>query len=609
MMEQDEEPTYIVVRLVLLEKGTLVKLAPMDVDYLDISDMRSTLESHMRKHYATLTQGETLTISYLTPSAHTPKQYHFLITDLHPSPACLIIDTDLEVDIAPLDESLAEEAVKRKFASKGTYNGAGSTGGRDLVWQQEGGNAGGAAFATVDGAVEKDVYHYYRVPTQAEHKFYTIELVPTNGDKGDADLFVSTQTEQPTMMDHEYYNVDMGRSILDVSLPIDTSDSPFLYIGIHGYAPSTTFTLRITPHRDAPPPRADAQSSSSTGTVDSAPPGPDYAQCPNCHTYVPTRTLPMHRAFCERNNTLCGWCGKVMKKEDLPRHWHCEEAGCEAVGDVSEREKHREIVHVDLNCVCGASMPLPKLSVHRRERCPERLIVCRFCHLRVRAGGMSFSAKDLMLGTGLTEHESECGARTITCVRCSRNVQMKEVQAHMRLHEEERRHRKLGKELCRNEVCANWQAEKGENRNVLGVCGGCFGPFWTGRVDEGNKKLVQKMFGVYHEQLTKGCGRVWCQNPHCATSNKEPMEANEAAVKSLELFKGSLLAGGNGKGGGKYWFCVSDPVVGRRKGLAGDVSGVTGVGVEWCVRGLEVCGDDVEKAVEWVEREAPRVEK
>ena len=280
---------------------------------------RSTLESHMRKHYATLTQGETLTVLYLSPQTHLQKHYQFLITDLNPSPACVIIDTDLEVDIEPLDQSLAEEAVKRKLNLSSSSNSSFNDNVKPLIWN--------GVIASMEGTVAKDEYQYYRISTQADHKYYTVKVVP--GEAGDADLFVSTQTDKPTMRDHEYYNVDMGASRITFAIQPDT---PFIYVGVHGFAPKSKFTVIVTADD-----KLDVEQEEEGNLREEEIPGPDYEQCPNCRTYVPTRTIMMHRAFCERNNGICGWCGKVMKKDDLETHWHCEEPGCDKV-------KHRYFV-------------------------------------------------------------------------------------------------------------------------------------------------------------------------------------------------------------------------------------------------------------------------
>jgi hypothetical protein len=84
---------------------------------------------------------------------------------------------------------------------------------------------------------------------------------------------------------------------------------------------------------------------------------------------------------------------------------------------------------------CNISLPMSELASHRLKQCPDRLIICRFCHLRVKAGPLSKLGKDLLLGGGITEHESECGSRTIGCVKCGQNVQLKDVQIHAQVND------------------------------------------------------------------------------------------------------------------------------------------------------------------------------
>ena len=85
--------------------------------------------------------------------------------------------------------------------------------------------------------------------------------------------------------------------------------------------------------------------------------------------------------------------------------------------------------HSPIICECNATLFLADIPNHRAKQCPERIILCRFCHLNVKAGLPSTSAKDILLG-GMSEHESECGGRTIQCVKCSQNVQLKDIQVH-----------------------------------------------------------------------------------------------------------------------------------------------------------------------------------
>jgi len=50
------------------------------------------------------------------------------------------------------------------------------------------------------------------------------------------------------------------------------------------------------------------------------------------------------------------------------------------------------------------------------------------------------------------------------------------------------------------------------------------------------QKSAETLIKKYYFQITKGCGRVNCGNPHCASS-AAPLSPNEAAVRALQLFK------------------------------------------------------------------------
>ncbi|KAI9031910.1 ubiquitin fusion degradation protein UFD1-domain-containing protein [Phycomyces nitens] len=79
-----------------LPKGTWTRLRPLSADYLEITDYRAALESHLRSHYTTLTTGQTITCRYGSRS------YPFLVVDLKPDQAVGVTDTDLEVDLDPI---------------------------------------------------------------------------------------------------------------------------------------------------------------------------------------------------------------------------------------------------------------------------------------------------------------------------------------------------------------------------------------------------------------------------------------------------------------------------------------------------------------------------
>lgn len=84
-----------------------------------------------------------------------------------------------------------------------------------------------------------------------------------------------------------------------------------------------------------------------------------------------------------------------------------------------------------------------------------RYIICRYCHLTVVAGPVSKNVKDLYANfiEPLCEHESECGSRTISCQKCNKQVQLKDVTMHFKFHQFELKSKVMYK--CSNKKCSN----------------------------------------------------------------------------------------------------------------------------------------------------------
>lgn len=150
---------------------------------------------------------------------------------------------------------------------------------------------------------------------------------------------------------------------------------------------------------------------------------------------------------------------------------------------------------------------LQDVSLHKQS-CPRRWIICGFCHLIVECGEPSRTAKDLYAAIPLGMHESECGSRTITCIKCTKQVQLKEMGIHVQFHDFERKNQKIFK-ICANINCSN---PCPDTENEMKMCAMCYSPFWSPRDDPGMTKMAQKLAHVYHTQLTTGCGRETCLN-------------------------------------------------------------------------------------------------
>lgn len=96
------ESDQVMVKFQDLPKGTWAKFRPLTMDYTEIVDFRAAFEAFLRSHYNTLTAGEVLTIE------QAKRPYQFVVEELKPANAVCITDTDLEVDIEPLDTDIKD---------------------------------------------------------------------------------------------------------------------------------------------------------------------------------------------------------------------------------------------------------------------------------------------------------------------------------------------------------------------------------------------------------------------------------------------------------------------------------------------------------------------
>ncbi|KAF9115424.1 hypothetical protein BGW39_003059 [Mortierella sp. 14UC] len=597
----------VMVKYAALPKGTWAKFRPISADYMEILDFRALLEARLRSNYITLTRGEVLKVHQGT------KEFGFVVEELKPEPgeAVCITDTDLEVDIEPLDTDMADRTIQ---PANGISNGHGS---------RRGGN-------DKDTMLKIGVESHGHVPLEAYQRWIIyipnrksgIEITVHVQDPGDLDVVVSTK--QPvSLQDHIWANFDsVGPRVITIPAGdqdyATQQDSHAIHIALYGRvssfnAPSGSststaptlsgeaiYSIHVQYHDDQE--SSSTPSSGPASTVDT--PNKDtlgYEECSNCGSWIPERTIMLHSNFCHRNNAKCNKCGLVMKKEDLPKHFHCDH--CDKHGDVSEKKKHMDIYHGWYQCACESfeSPALPELAKHRRTTCSERFIICRYCHTLVQQGGLSSNARDRM--RGLHSHESYCGDRTIQCQKCSQMVSLKDVQVHAQNHEYQRQNQATP-QLCSNQNCVR---AKGLTSNVLGLCQLCFGPYWIPTEDPKNQKLVQRLARKYHAQLMTGCCNDWCRNQYCATSRGRQMDATSAATEMMGILREARIGATDGH---KTWLCVDEGTT-RKKVLAEllmeEVRGQ--YTIEWCLKALEAERTDLEAAAQWLQLQAPKVKK
>ncbi|KAG0279468.1 hypothetical protein BGZ96_001952 [Linnemannia gamsii] len=594
----------VMVKYAALPKGTWAKFRPLSADYMEILDFRALLEARLRSNYTTLTRGEVLRVHQGT------KEFEFVVEELKPEPgeAVCITDTDLEVDIEPLDTEMGDAA--NQYTS-GIFNGQGSRKANVLKIGIES-----------QGRVSPDAYQRWTV--DIPNRKSGIDITVNVQEPGDLDVLVSTKLPV-SLQDHLWANFEsVGPRVITI-LESDQDyatqqDSQVIHIAVFGREPTTVvasgsststaststgeviYSIQAQYHNssDFSTPISGSSSTSEAADVPNKD-VPGYQECTNCGSWIPERTMMLHSNFSHRNNAKCNKCGIVMKKEDLPNHFHCDH--CDKHGDISEKKKHMEIFHGWYQCSCESfeSPALLELAEHRRTTCSDRFIICRYCHTLVQQGGLTSNARDRM--RGLHSHESYCGDRTIQCQKCSQMVSLKDIQVHAQHHEYQRQNQ-VAPQLCSNQNCVR---SKGATSNVLGLCQLCFGPYWISTEDPKNQKLVQRLARKYHAQLMTGCGNNWCRNQHCATFRGRQMDATSAATEMMSILKEARVGAIDGH---KTWLCVDEGTT-RKKVMAEllleEVSGQ--YTIEWCVKALEAERTDLEAAAQWLQLQAPKVKK
>lgn len=613
-VEEKEEVT-VTAHAQQLPKGTYVRLRPLEAGY-DPEDWKALLERYLRENFTTLTVGELLTV----PSGR-GRSFEFLVDKVAPEEkegqanGICIVDTDLEVDIEPLNEEQARETLQKlsqKAASKPGSERGSSAGGPIENGQQ------------IKGRVRRGEYVDYELNMKDGVGRLQLELEA--GDGADLDIFVSPfsayQRARPRSDEHVFGDMS-SKSFkilkLDTSLP-ELADAEKLYISVHAFSqpheaeddtePPSEYALRV----------ADAmQVDAASEETDSNEHNPDEVQCRNCQQWVPQRTLFLHENFCLRNNILCPKCKNVFQKSssEWQNHWHCEHDAAYG-NDEPSKEKHNYISHKTFTCFnCDyIADNLPSLAHHRTTRCPGKQILCQFCHLVVPQQGDSdpdMNDPEVLL-SGLTPHEIIDGGRTTECHLCNKIIRLRDMKTHLRHHDFERLSRPAPA-ICRNANCG--RTLKTSKGTPLGLCNICFAPLYTDAHDPEGKALKRRIERRYLSQILTGCGKTWCRNAYCKTGHERSSASGTVLPTSskdiLQVIKPLIdpintkppLADSNPNAEVPIYLCVDETSQQRRS--LGEMLAAEGVyDLRWCLAALEGGGGDLEKAREWLNSWAPR---
>ena len=625
----DEVPPRLTVHVQELPKGTYVKLRPLEAGY-DPEDWKALLEQYLRDNYTTLTNGEVLAI----PAGK--EVFRFLVDGLKPNEEAIsLVDTDLEVDIEPLNEEQARETLQRLVQKSKRAPGT-----------SEGSSAGGKVDVNTNttGQVRPGEYVDYSLEQWDKTIDLELELMAFENDQ-DIDLFASPfgATHRSKPREEEFVFGDFSTratkriKIRHTNVELDHAET--LWLSVRGYgevgqdaqgqAP-LQYNLRVSSIDEVPISHEDENT-----IADDDPVGPDDERCSNCHQAVPKRTIFLHQNFCLRNNVLCPHCHLVFQKSssEWQNHWHCPHDSSHG-NTLSSHAKHDLLLHTSRSCPCGYDAAnTSDLAHHRTTTCPEKLILCQFCHLQVPQQGPDDPSPDSaeVILSGLTPHELSDGARTTECHICSKITRLRDMTTHLKHHDLQRLSRSKPR-ICRNLNCGRTldgvnkggEVKVQGSRNDLGVCDVCFGPLYVTMYDPDGKALRRRVERRYLTQLLTGCGQSWCRNDYCKTGRKNLGLLHEgqtiSSKEALGMIKPTLDALKDGKV--PIHFCTDEASQKRRvlaemvaaegsangKGKGKERDGVvegSGYELEWCVAALEAASGDLDKGRGWLRDFAP----
>ncbi|KAG0319626.1 hypothetical protein BGZ99_005001, partial [Dissophora globulifera] len=288
----------VLVKFAPLSKGTWARFRPTTADYTDIIDFRALLEAELRSRYTTLTRGEVLKVHQGL------REYGFVVEELKPEPgeAVCITDTDLEVDIVPLEAS-SPFGESSSVLAEGQQARDGSLR-RSLL----------RIGVESSGSVNIGEYQYWSI--DIPNKDADIQVRVDVQEPGDLDLLVSTRMPV-SLQDHNWANFEaIGARIITISASdpdYTTPQDDTIHIAVYGRAapgiePSLSNSSDHVPYsicvrydsKETPLHQPSMPTDAMPETNNQGVPG--YQECSNCGSWIPAQSLILHSNFCLRNN-------------------------------------------------------------------------------------------------------------------------------------------------------------------------------------------------------------------------------------------------------------------------------------------------------------------
>ncbi|KMU79314.1 hypothetical protein CISG_07745 [Coccidioides immitis RMSCC 3703] len=552
----------LTIHAVQLPKGTYVRLRPLEPGY-DIDDWKALLERYLGANFTTLTVGESLAVH-----GRPDEVFQLLVDKVQPEgDAICVVDTDLEVDIEPLDEEQALESERRrreKLRTKSLAKGGKLQFGKRL-----------------SAEIVVGQYVDYELPEWDRSEPIEIELDAE--DNTDIDLFVSPfssrQRNRPREDEHVFgdFSTEFPKHVQIQPTNIELEGAEAIYISIFARPPEEgvgkegqawNFSLRTSASTKAEQLGLSDPQFGSQNTEDE--------QCLNCHQNDPQSGRAIGIAL-------------MMKPTEM---MHIK---------TRARKKYK-----GRNC---------RPRSHRTQFVQKKLILCQFCHSSSTKGDTDPDVLDPeFLLSNLTPHEFVDGTRTTECHLCNRIIRLRDMNTHLRHHDLERLSRPPPR-VCNNPNCCSTlddPVKRGKVAdNSLGLCNVCFGPLYVDLYDPEGKALRRRIERRYLSQMLSGCGKSWCRNEYCKTGRANMGISSVSAKEALALVKPLINAVSIPVGGqdlentSPLYFCSDENNQTRRK-LAEFLASEAGYELGWGVAAIQEAGGDIDRAKDWLKKWAPK---
>lgn len=527
-----------------IPKGTSLQLKPLQF-YPEIHNWKYYLESHLTKHYTALSKNDIILIN----------GYELAVQDLS-SPTVSIIDTDLVLDIVPLNDIMAQQQLNFNVDNS-----------EKIEFETQNLTLKPFSDAAAKIRVFKlDILHVSTdiIISLSSQDLYNSDII-VGGDR-----LITLENFKFTTMDQDFECQQTGKS-KSVTVPYeyiralkDSSEQDMLqgfdidevnhWLYIVPFAWEHDDEVSVQVQRIVEQEKLGEVEKEDNTLLDPI--------CSNCNKPIPSAQFQLHQIFCVKNNVKCPLCKTVFLKTIPETHWHCP--SCEQYSDSSIfRLKHSKLHHQLFKCdKCEDSDTYPSLVSlivqHKSSTCPFKLHECKFCHLVLEQEAATYIDNF----ENLTHHENNCGNKTDECFKCQKLIKRKDFRKHFKLHQLDNQQAtetfmQVFKK-CTNENCVN----EASSDNLMDLCNVCYGPLYSQLHDPNNQKLQARLERRYVLQLNKGCDNQGCQNQECKR-NTNTGSLKDIIKRAQELMGYVVTPSlpinkGEQTGHNRFWLCVND---------------------------------------------------